>query len=186
MSSFHVILDANVLFPETLRAILLRCAKENLYRPFWSEEILAEVERNLISNVSIPEARAKSHVDHIRKAFPEALVKLESYSSFVGVMQNDPKDRYVLAAVIAAKCQVIITENIKDFPETVLAPFEIQAHSPDEFLNYQLDLNHKLMAKIIREQVAVYKNSPKTTKEFLTVLGKQAPTFVVAIEQYLS
>jgi hypothetical protein len=45
---FAAILDASVLYPLPLRDTLLRVAEIELYDPYWSERILAEVTRNLI------------------------------------------------------------------------------------------------------------------------------------------
>ncbi|MGH3567031.1 MAG: hypothetical protein ACRDRH_13555 [Pseudonocardia sp.] len=47
----------------------------------------------------------------------------------------------MLAAAIKARAQVIVTSNIKDFPEAALAPWNIEAKSPDDFVldQYHLD-----------------------------------------------
>ena len=46
---FRVVLDANVLFPFTVRDTLLRAAALGMFQVHWSEEILAEATRNLIA-----------------------------------------------------------------------------------------------------------------------------------------
>ncbi len=47
-STFGVVLDANVLIPMALCDTLMRAAIARLYRPYWTAQILEEVERNLI------------------------------------------------------------------------------------------------------------------------------------------
>ena len=47
MTSFGAVLDANVLLKAGPRDTLLRAAEVGLYRPYWSETILDEVQRNL-------------------------------------------------------------------------------------------------------------------------------------------
>ena len=39
----------------------------------------------------------------------------------------DPNDRHVLAAAIAGSCDVIVTQNLRDFPKSCLAPYGIEA-----------------------------------------------------------
>jgi hypothetical protein len=52
----------------------------------------------------------------------------------------DPDDRHVLAAAIRAGADLIVTFNLKDFPEKDLKPYGIEAQHPDDFLTFQLDL----------------------------------------------
>ena len=37
----------------------------------------------------------------------------------------DPDDRHVLAAAITARCDVIVTSNLQDFPEAAVTPHAI-------------------------------------------------------------
>lgn len=46
---FVVVVDANVLFPFTLRDTVLRAAASGFYQLHWTSEILDEMERNLVS-----------------------------------------------------------------------------------------------------------------------------------------
>jgi hypothetical protein len=48
--AFKVVLDANVLYPFSLRDTLLRLAERELYDLVWSQRILGEVSRNLIAH----------------------------------------------------------------------------------------------------------------------------------------
>ena len=51
---FIVLLDANVLFPFSLRDTLLRAAAAGLYRLRWPSRILDETTRNLVSTGTMP------------------------------------------------------------------------------------------------------------------------------------
>lgn len=59
-------------------------------------------------------------------AFPEAIVT--GYSSLIQAVElHDANDRHVLAAAIQASADLIVTNNIKDFPEEELDKYDIQA-----------------------------------------------------------
>jgi len=51
-----------------------------------------------------------------------------------GLHLPDPGDRHVLAAAIRGRADVIVTMNLKDFPDAVLNSFGIEAQHPDEFI----------------------------------------------------
>jgi len=54
-------------------------------------------------------------------------------------MPNNPKDRHVLAAAVAAGATVVITTNIRDFSAGDAAGFRIAPQTPDDFLTSLLD-----------------------------------------------
>jgi predicted nucleic acid-binding protein len=110
---FRVVLDANVLFPFSLRDTLLRAAAAGYYQVCWSEEILEEARRNLVGRGTITEEQAHRLLYVMRRAFPEAMVS--GHEPLTEAMPNDPKDRHVAAAAVRAAAQVIVTFNLKDF-----------------------------------------------------------------------
>lgn len=50
----------------------------------------------------------------MRNAFPDG-VERSYYADMISTMPNDEKDRHVLAAAIAARADVLVTANVKDF-----------------------------------------------------------------------
>jgi hypothetical protein len=54
---FIVVVDANVLFPLTLRDTVLRAAAADFYQLRSSNEILDDVERNLVATGTMPAGR---------------------------------------------------------------------------------------------------------------------------------
>ena len=100
-------------------------------------------------------------------------------------MQNDAKDRHVLAAAVASGAKVIITPNLRDFPKEVLAPLNIEAQSPDEFLLYQFESDRDLVIQAIEQQSKDLKNPPYTFQDVLKALALHVPNFVRAIEEDL-
>ena len=63
MPRIEVVLDACVLFPASLRDILLRAAEVGLYRIRLSDTILEETRRNLVK-LDTPIASCNSHAQH--------------------------------------------------------------------------------------------------------------------------
>ena len=59
---FIIVVDANVLFPLTLRDTMLRAAAADFYQLRWTKEILDEMERNLVSSGTVPADKARGFV----------------------------------------------------------------------------------------------------------------------------
>jgi PIN domain len=92
----------------------------------------------------------------------------------------DPDDRHVLAAAIHGRCDVIVTSNLKDFPEDQLKPYSIEAQHPDEFLRNQLDLAPGIFCGAIRKIRARLQNPPYSVAEYLSILAQQGLVGTVA------
>lgn len=110
---FKVVLDACVLYPFTVRDVLLQAAAQGFYQVYWSEMILDEALRNLISDGRMTEDDAAKLVAVMARAFPEAQVT--DHEALIPSMRNDEKDRHVAAAAVKAGAQVIVTSNTRDF-----------------------------------------------------------------------
>lgn len=174
MTKLSAVLDACVLFPMYLRDTLLSSADEGLYLPYWSQKILDEAIGNLISGGKLSHKKAENLEETIKLAFPEAMVEVP-----VGLeeaMTNDPKDRHVLAAAFTAQADVIVTNNIKDFRENDLAPWNIKAQSPDEFLSDLFDDYPDSILELLQQQSQKYKNPPKSFAELMIFLSEKAGT----------
>lgn len=182
MSLLIVVLDANVLFPASLRDTLLRATQAGLYTMRCTEEILEEVERNLVNKGQVTESQARRLTDTIRGIFPEAFII--HHRLLIASMTNDPKDRHVLATAVACRAQIIVTSNLQDFPQSILAPFGIVAQSPDEFLIRLFHLAPEVIIENVEKQARDLRNPPRTTIELLANLAQHAPNFVNLIRGY--
>lgn len=174
MTKLRVVLDACVLFPMYLRDTLLSAAEEDLYLPYWSQKIIDEVIGNLVKGGTFSQEKAKKLERTIKLAFPEAMVEVPV--ALEQAMTNDPKDRHVLAAAVIAGADVIVTNNLKDFRANDLAPWNITAQSPDEFLSDLLDEYPDSIVELLQQQPQKYKNPPKTFTELINFLGEKAGT----------
>lgn len=176
----RVVLDANVLFPFTVRDTLLRGAAHGMYQVHWSEEILDEATRNLIATGRMTDEQATGLMAEMRKAFPEAIVR--GYESLIPSMPNERKDRHVAAVAVKAEAQVVVTSNLKDFRPM---PDGVQAQSPDDFLLGFLALAPVDMVAILRQQADALKRPPVTLAALLTGLGKTVPRFAAAVRELI-
>lgn len=178
--TFRVLIDACALLPYQLCDLLLRLGETDIYQPLWSDQILEEVRRNLVTSLGRTEQQAFRRVGQMRTAFPNATVS--GYKALVPVMTNDPKDRHVLAAAIHGQAALIVTANLKDFPAEALAPYGIEAVHPDEFLLDQLDLYPRQTIQCLQEQRAAYRSPSFTPPEFYNSLRHTAPQFADVAE----
>lgn len=183
MASLVAVLDACVLIPASLRDILLRLAEAGFYRPVWSDAILEEVRRNLVAHIELSEQQARRVVDAMHRAFPEAAVT--SYEQLIDRMTNAPTDRHVLGAAVAADADVIVTSNLRDFPESALRPYDVVARSPDDFLGRFVVLGPDRIADIVSEQAQALRTPPLPVDRLLRSLATSAPEFAGHIGELL-
>ncbi len=167
---FKCVLDTNVIYPIEIRDLLFWFAYYDLYTPKWSKHIFDEWKDVMIRNgVSIEEASKR--VNKANLAFPDALVT--NYAGLIGNLDlPDPKDRHVLAAAIKTNANIIVTNNLKDFPNQYLASFGLSAKSADDFLTDIIDLNPEEAVKAFKELV-LYRRKPDLNEfEVLDILRK--------------
>ncbi len=172
-SQFTVVYDACVLYPSTLRDILLRLALTDTFRAKWSERIHDEWTRNLKDNCpDIDEAYLLKTRELMNAHVRDALV--EGYEYLIDPIElPDNDDRHVVAAAIAANADVIVTYNLKDFPDCALAPFDLQAIHPDSFIHDLIDLHPAAVIGVIRTARAALKKPPVSVDQYLGKLRKQ-------------
>jgi predicted nucleic acid-binding protein len=177
-----VVLDACVLVPMPLCDTLLRCAeKPALFRVLWSEETLEEVSRTL-RKMGRTEEQAVRRIHVMQQAFPEASVSFP-ISLFDSIPEiPDLNDRHVIAAAIHAHANVIVTLNLRDFPEEVLEPFGIEVRSPDAFLSNQYRLNPDRIVEVIETQASRIRTSQS---HILERLEGGLPDFVDLVRRHL-
>lgn len=164
---FKCILDTNVIYPLWTRDLLLWFAFYDLYTPKWSQNIFTEW-IDVMKRKGVDENEAQKRANVMNEAFPDALV--ENYESLVDNLKlPDTDDRHVLAAAIKADANLIITNNLKDFPEDYLASFGLKAKAPDDFFTDIIDLNRELSVFAFRKLVLNKKNPPYDEYEVLDI-----------------
>jgi predicted nucleic acid-binding protein len=163
---FKVVLDACVLYPFTVRDVLLEAAAQGFYQVYWSETILDEALRNLISDRRMTEDQAAKLVAVMRRAFPEAQVT--DYEALIPAMRNDEKDRHVAAAAVKAGAQVIVTSNTRDFYDL---PSGIDVQTPDDFLCNLFDLDPPHMMGVLETLARRYRKPPMEIPRIVNALA---------------
>ncbi|MBU0783884.1 MAG: PIN domain-containing protein [Gammaproteobacteria bacterium] len=133
----HWLLDANVLFSEWTRWLVVTLAKRHQATLYWTPQIENECYRNLVR-------LGRLHPDDAvaqRAALPQlmdAVVLPQAHQPYlVDVRSVDEKDRHVAASALALKHHVqapvaILTWNLKDFPRKPLLKLGLVRFSPDE------------------------------------------------------
>ncbi|MEH2144307.1 PIN domain-containing protein [Nostoc sp.] len=157
-----------------LRDTLLCVSEAGLYVPRWSQEILDGVTRNLVNTGRLTTTQAMRLEGRIKEAFPTAIIAVPD--NIIQLMTNHPSDRHVLAAV-TAKADIIVTSNLKHFQDQDLAPWQIKAKSPDEFLTELYNLYPQQMIEVLQRQSQSLKKPPISFFELLELLSREAPRF---------
>ena len=179
-----VVYDANVLYPSTLRDVLIRVGLARLVQPKWTERILDEVFRNLRTNrPDLDPAR----LDRSRRLMNDAIrdVTVTGYEYLIDQLElPDPDDRHVLAAAIHAEAQVIVTRNLRDFPAHALGPKGIEAQHPDAFLAGLYETQPDTLGGIVTA-VARARGCDATAVDVLDRLAVDAPHAAGLVRQSL-
>ena len=180
MASFTAFYDADVLYGSQLRNFLMHLAMTGLFRARWSEGVHGEWMTRLLENR--PDLK-REQLERTRmlmdKHVEDALVT--GYEDLIeGLHLPDPDDRHVLAAAIRGRADVIVTRNLKDFPDDALEPFGIAAQHPDEFVVHLIDLAPGHVIEAARQHRESLKNPAKTVEEYLEMLESEGLTETVA------
>lgn len=128
------VFDACVLFPPTIRDILMQFAVAGLCRAHWTDRIQDEWLENLLEErPGLSREKLERTRSQMDEAIPGALVTGYELLSPTPPLP-DPDDQHVLAAALHAEATGIVTSNLKDFPASHLAPHGITAVGPDDFI----------------------------------------------------
>jgi hypothetical protein len=175
--------DACVLIPGALRDTILRSAQSYLFRVQLTDDILDEVHRNLIKKVGMPQEKADRLLEILKTQFSDEMVT--RHRELIDSMPINVKDRHVMAAAVSSGSQIIITQNLRHFPKKLLAPYEIEAQSPDAFLKRLYYNDPEQMTELLYKQAANLRKPAMTLSEVLDHLHKDVPHFASLIRQEL-
>jgi PIN domain len=171
---YTAFIDACTLASALRRNLLLTLAEAEFFRVRWSVQVLDEtqqaIEKILTDKGYEPDdarGRAARARQAMEMAFEEAIV--EDFQDLLGACAGmpDPGDVHVLAAALKTQAATIVTENLKDFPEHVLAPLNIEARNADAFIADTIALDPGRAVAAIRTTRLRLKRPEKTAEILL-------------------
>lgn len=175
-SHFTVVYDACVLYPAPLRDLLMHLALSDLYRARWSDMIHDEWTRNVLA--SRPDLN-QTQLNRTRQLM-NAHVRDSLVTGFEHLIPSislpDPNDRHVAATAIHSGASLIVTFNLKDFPQAALKPYNLVAQHPDDFIVDLLDLHSAGVLEAVARHRRSLKHPPKTADDYLNTLLAQGLT----------
>jgi predicted nucleic acid-binding protein len=150
MSQYTALFDANVLYPAPLRDLLLQLAVTDLFRAKWTADIHREWIGALLRQEPQRDRAALERTRDLMDAHTRDCL-VTGYEILTDTLKlPDPNDRHVLAAAIIGRCDVIVTQNLKDFPADTLASYGIDVQRPDEFLCNHLNLAQGIFCSAVQ------------------------------------
>lgn len=169
-----------MLYPAPVRDLLLEMAAASLFRAKWSDEIHDEWMRNLLAKRT---DLSRTKLERTRALMDGAVLDclVEGHMDLVGSLElPDPDDRHVLAAAIHCGADAIITFNLKDFPASVAAQYQLEILHPDDFVRYQFDFDSARVI-VAAERVRGRLTTPEiSSEEYLDILARQGLTKTAA------
>jgi predicted nucleic acid-binding protein len=173
------VLDANVLYGIEVTDVLLTMATRRLYRPHWSPEILDEVARNLRLRRDLDPAAIDRRITQMNRALPGAAEAPPA--SLIDEMPVNDKDRHVLALAVHTGAPLIVTENLRDFPQRLLQRYEVEAVSADDFVLEHVERDPNAMNAAIEAMAVRRRRDPKTRHDIIAVLASDLPQAMAAL-----
>lgn len=168
---FTCVVDTNVIYPIETRDILFWFAFYDLFTIKWSKHVFTEW-CDVMRRKGISEVEIRKRIDRANHAFPDALVN--NYEELIEHLSlPDPNDRHVLAAAIKTNANLIVTNNLKDFPNTYLSKFGLKAINADDFLTDLIDINTIDALEAFKQLVLNRTNPEMDEYRVIAILRKQ-------------
>jgi len=130
-----------------------------------TERTIAKLRRN--HERPDPEGDARRARLAMEQAFEDAAVTgFEPIESGLTGLP-DGGDAHVIAAAIQTSASIIVTNNLKDFPTTILGEHGIEARNANDFLSDTIDLKPEKAAEALAVMRQRFKNPAITAEDLL-------------------
>jgi predicted nucleic acid-binding protein len=135
----RLVLDANILYSETLTDVFLSLAAAQLVAVVWSNRLREEWALALTRNRhDIDPNWIAARCQHLETAQNWACITIDD----IVVEQlhlPDRNDRHVLGAAIQSSATLIVTNNLRDFPTRTLDIYNVRAAPADQIVRQLID-----------------------------------------------
>lgn len=169
---YTAFIDACSLVGVFRRNLLLTLAEAEFFRVRWSAAVLEEAQRaiqTILEGKGATDAkeRARRARQYMERAFEDATVS--DFDEFIGVCNGlpDPNDAHVVAAALKTQAAVIVTENLKHFPKSIIYPLNLEARSADTFIADTIALDPGRAVAAVRTMRHRFKRPDKTPEMLL-------------------
>lgn len=163
-------LDASVLYPSTVRSVLMFLAAFGTFRPLWSDDVHREWTAALARDRPDLDANQIARTRALMEAHVPGAMVTGYQARIANLVLPDANDRHVLAAALHGKADVIVTTNLKHFPAAVLATHGITAQLPDLFIHGLIAADIDSAMQAFAADRARMANPPKSVDEYLAGL----------------
>jgi hypothetical protein len=166
ISTFTVIFDANVLYGQRIRSLLMNLTMSGLFRAKWSADIHREWMTAVAEKAGIGVAQLERTRQFMDASVPDALVA--GYDDLIPALTlPDLDDRHVSAAAIRCGASAIVTFNAKDFPDAEVSKYGVHTKHPDHFIRDVDGLSPGVVAKAAKADRLHYRHPPLSIDEYI-------------------
>jgi len=159
MRNPRVFIDANCIYKLYFRSLIFTLTKNELLELFWTQTVLAEAAKGLGRRFPQQQQQLATKLRTYFRYFEEGEVKgFEYLIGSLGV--GDPSDEHVLAAAVHARCDYLVTFNIKDFKLANHEDAFPLVVSPDDFLVFLAKSQSENFESSVIDWLSRFENPP--------------------------
>ena len=186
----HWLLDANVLFSEWTRWLMVALARQHGATLYFTPHIENECYRNLVRLGRLHPDDASVERAGLPQRLNAVLLPQNHEPYLADVRQVDEKDRHVAASALALRHQVqqpvgLLTWNLKDFPRKPLLKLGLVRLCPDELCVELLKNKTALQACLEHSVQLMQAGQAEQPGQHPTVYQSKAQALPVSTDQWL-
>lgn len=152
----RAVLDTDIIYSRVLHELLGRVADDlHLLDLFWSDELLAETRKSLVTKKGLTPDAAKRWVDHLPENFPAGHIRIDAALNTIDLssLTSDPGDHHVCALAIASNADYLFTHD-RGYLHDGLRLHGVEVTAPDAFLDIAFDTQPQGMLGLLELQAS--------------------------------